>query len=352
MKKAIIALALIVLSVALFLTACTSPKSEFMSSFRNTVKNKQFTTLMTLQPTAISGFEELNQLNPDALTASNITVKTSRDSERDLTYNTFGVHVGGVPTMDVTAHSLQNGSTGKIFVPVNDFFQTATPVTNLLDLATNSVFSKVLAENEDLKDKQLDLLQTWQNVTNQVIDEKTVDEQADQLQAIEGKTAFLIYENLNKLDKSHYQTENGTIKLTLSKKELAELANAWLEEFRSNRDFISFYANVSGLKESQAKESWNATSSDMQETLKALIQNKNIQLNTVMTLHPDADKGIKKLIMSVDYANQENHQKLKFDFTMELRDFEKIPESPNKSDIVTKKELDTVMTDVIQAQRK
>lgn len=352
MKKAIIALTLIVLSVAIFLTACSSPKSEFMASFRNIVKNKQYTATFMLQPRAISGFEALDRLNPEALTASNVTVKTSRDTERDLTYSTFGLHIGGAPTMDLTAHSFQNGSTGKTFVPVNDFFETAAPVTNMLDLATDSVYSKVLSENEDLKGKYIDLLQTLQNVTGQVIDENTVDEQADQLQAIEGKTAFLLYKKLNSLDKSHYQTVNGTIKLTLNKKELAELANAWLEEFHSNQDFISLYAEIAGLTESQAKESWENRSSEMQDTLKSLIQNKKIQLSTIMTVYPDSDKGVKKLVMAFDYANQDKQQKLKFDFTMNLLDFEKIPTPPTKEDILTKKELDNVMTDIIRAQRK
>ncbi|WP_430535218.1 hypothetical protein [Listeria rocourtiae] len=352
MKKAIIALALIVLSVAIFLTACSSPKSEFMASFRNIVKNKQYTTALTLHPVEVSGFKELRLLNPKALTASHLTVKTSRDTERDLTYNTFLFHVGGVPAMDLTAHSFQNGSTGKIFIPANDFFQTTAPVTNLLDLATDSVYSKVRSENEDLKGKHIDLLQTIQNVSGQVIDENTVEEQAGQLQAIEGKTAFLIYKHLNNLDKSHYQTVDKTIKLTLNKKELAELANAWLEEFYSDHDFISLYSEISGLTESQAKATWARNNKDIQQILKKLIQNKDVQLNTVMTLQPDSDKGIKKLVTVVNYANQEHQQKLKFNFTIDFLDFEKIPISPNKADIITKKELDDLMTDIIRAQRK
>ncbi|WP_159102528.1 hypothetical protein [Listeria cornellensis] len=56
--------------------------------------------------------------------------------------------------------------------------------------------------------------------------------------------------------------------------------------------------------------------------------------------------------MAFDYANPDNQQKLKFDFTMNLLDFEKIPMAPNKADIITKKELDNVMTDIIRAQRK
>ncbi|MBC1605641.1 hypothetical protein HCJ39_13045 [Listeria rocourtiae] len=352
MKKAIIALALIVLSVAIFLTACSSPKSEFMASFRNIVKNKQYTTALTLQPVEVSGFKELQLLNPKALTSSHLTVKTSRDTERDLTYNTFGVHVGGVPAMDLTAHSFQNGSTGKIFIPANDFFQTTAPVTNVLDLVTDSVYSKVRSENEDLKGKHIDLLQTIQNVSGQIIDEKTVEEQAGQLQAIERKTAFLIYKHLDNLDKSHYQTVNKTIKLTLNKKELAELANAWLEEFYSDHDFISLYAEIYGLTESQAKATWTVNNKGMQQRLKNLIQNKDIQLNTVMTLQPDSDKGIKKLVTGVNYVNQEDQQKLKFNFTIDFLDFEKIPTSPNKADIITKKELDDLMIDVIRAQRK
>lgn len=190
MKKAIIALVVIVLSVAVFVTACSSPKSDFMSSFRNLIKNKQYTAEFTLQPTEISGFSVFDSLNPDALLASNLKVKTSGDSERDVTHHTFGLHIGGFPALDITAHALRNGNTGQIFMPTNDFFQTSVPVTYVLDAATNSVFSEVLADNQDMRDKHLDLLQVLQNVTNKVVDEKTANEQADQIRAVVEKNDY------------------------------------------------------------------------------------------------------------------------------------------------------------------
>ncbi|EUJ23301.1 lipoprotein [Listeria grandensis FSL F6-0971] len=254
MKKAIIALVVIVLSIAILLTACSSPKSEFMSSFRNIIKNKQYTSIFTLQSTEIAGFSALDSFNPDALTASNLTIKTSRDTERDLAYNTIELHTGGFPALDVTTHAFHNGNTGQIFIPTNDFFETSAIVTQLLDLVTNSVFSEMLTNNQNLKDRHLDLRQILQYVTGEAMDEKTAGIQAGQIQAIVEKTVVLLYKQLNSLDKSNYQAEDGMITLTLNKTELTELANAWLEEFYSNQDFISLYAKVAGLTESEAKK--------------------------------------------------------------------------------------------------
>ncbi|EUJ25539.1 hypothetical protein [Listeria cornellensis] len=339
MKKAIIALVVIVLSVAVFVTACSSPKSDFMSSFRNLIKNKQYTAEFTLQPTEISGFSVFDSLNPDALLASNLKVKTSGDSERDVTHHTFGLHIGGFPALDITAHALRNGNTGQIFMPTNDFFQTSVPVTYVLDAATNSVFSEVLADNQDMRDKHLDLLQVLQNVTNKVVDEKTANEQADQIRAVVEKTIILLYKQLNGLEKSNYRATDGKITLTLNEKQLAEFANAWLEEFYSNQDFLKIYADIADLTESEAKEKWHTMNKNAQETLKNLVQNDEAQLGVTMTLQPDADKGIKQLVMAVDYENKEMNQKLKFDFTVELLDFEKIPTTPSKEGVVTEKKV-------------
>ncbi|MBC6316802.1 hypothetical protein [Listeria grandensis] len=352
MKKAIAALAVIILSVTIILAACSSPKSEFMSSFRGMAKNKQYTAVYTLKPITMAGFDTLAFLNPDALAKSSLTMKTSRDLTRDLTYNTYGLHVGGVPTMDITAHSFENGNTGKIYVPVADLYQTPNTVTNTLDLATDSVFSRVLADNKDLKNRHLDVLQALQNITNRVIDEKTVDEQSSQLRAIEQKTAFALYKKINSLDKSHYKTQDRNITLTLDKKELAELSNAWLEGFQTNKDFIALYAEVSGLTETEAKKTWLTTDKKAQETLKELITNADIKLGMTITMHPDADKGVRKLAMSVNYEDTSKKQKLNFDFTMELLHYEQIPTPPDPTQIITKKELDKLITDIIREQRK
>lgn len=69
------------------------------------------------------------------------------------------------------------------------------------------------------------------------------------------------------------------------------------------------------------------------------MQNDEAQLGVTMTLQPDADKGIKQLVMAVDYENKEMNQKLKFDFTVELLDFEKIPTTPSKEGVVTEKKV-------------
>ncbi|EUJ23302.1 hypothetical protein PGRAN_09016 [Listeria grandensis FSL F6-0971] len=82
------------------------------------------------------------------------------------------------------------------------------------------------------------------------------------------------------------------------------------------------------------------------------MKNDNTQLSMTVTLQPDADKGIEKLVMAVDYKNKETNQKLKFDLTMELVDFEKIPTFPSEKNIVNKQELDALMADINIEQLK
>ncbi|MBC2055818.1 hypothetical protein HCJ57_04845 [Listeria booriae] len=352
MKKAILILTMIVIAIILFLTACSSPKSAFMSSFRDIIKNEQYTAEFKLNPTVISGFSELAMLNPDALKESYLTVKTSRDTPRDLTYNTYGLHIGGAPAMDITAHSYENGNTGKIFVPAADFFQMQAPVRNILDLTTNSVYSSVLASNKNLKEKHFDVLQTLQNATNQVIDQKMVDDQSEQLSAIEKKTAFRLYKELNDLDKTHYQTKDDAITLTLDKQELVHLGDALLDEFQSDEDFLNLYSEVMGLTADGAKKSWSQNLKKTQQWLSDIQQNKAIDLNTKITVHPDADKGMKQLLMTFHYQNKATKQQLDFDFTMELLPVEKIPTAPSNDKIISKREIDKLMTDVIREQRK
>ncbi|EUJ44637.1 hypothetical protein [Listeria riparia] len=352
MKKAILILTTIVIAIILFLTACSSPKSAFMSSFRDIIKKEQYTAEFKLHPTMISGFSELAMLNPDALKESYLTVKISRDKPRDLTYNTYGLHIGGTPTMDITAHSYKNGNTGKIFVPAADFFQVQAPVRNLLDLTTNSVYSSVLASNKNLKEKHFDVLQTLQNATNQVIDQKMVDTQSEQLSAVEKKAAFRLYKELNDLDKTHYQTKGDAISLTLDKQELVRLGNALLDEFQSDEDFLNLYSEIMGQTADGARKSWTKNLKNAQHLLSDIQQNTAIDLNTKLTVHPDADKRMKQLLMTFHYQNKTTKQQLDFGFTMELLPFEKIPVAPSNDKIISKREIDKLMTDVIREQRK
>lgn len=86
--------------------------------------------------------------------------------------------------------------------------------------------------------------------------------------------------------------------------------------------------------------------------LSDIQQNTAIDLNTKLTVHPDADKRMKQLLMTFHYQNKTTKQQLDFGFTMELLPFEKIPVAPSNDKIISKREIDKLMTDVIREQRK
>ncbi|WP_088815608.1 MULTISPECIES: hypothetical protein [Listeria] len=344
MKKVIIGIGLLLLFLSL--QGCSSPKSDFTNAMKKLSANKQFTIDTKVKVNEVSsnyteklGINDLNTTEVDLKISADTMLQTS-GMDANVHWSNYSLHV----------QSLQNNRNGLIYIPVDIFYTIDPNIEDALGQTSKQVYHTVLDKNEDLQGKYLDFYSALQNISNQPIDKKTVQKQAKQINELEKETGIALYEFMNQLDDDRFKTnEDGTVEISIHKEDFVTLSDKLLTAWDKNNAIVNLLSGQNDESTITAKKEWQNYQNSVRAYFKKLNADKNRKLDIRMKLVPDSDYGISKLTLDTDYENKANNDH--FNITTELNwlPYEKVPAIPSSDEIVTKKELDKVISDGLKS---
>ncbi|WP_239256763.1 hypothetical protein [Listeria ilorinensis] len=345
MKKAMVLISLLAL-LLVTISGCSSPKSEFTSALQKVAANKQYTADVTMKVDYLSNnlAEQLNVEPIGDLTKAKLDYSLSYDANSKRSLEKINFFFGD--QYDLKFETLTDLENGRIYVPVNVIYDTDSSLQNLFTDQMNQVLNTVLTDNKDLKDKYLDFYEAMQNITNKTIDQESVKMQAKSMNELQKQSGIVIYDFLNTLDDSRFKTDkDGQVTIELTKKDFTELVDQLTNDWSQDEALINLIAGNNEISKKEAEKEWRTAKKNLLDHFKTIENDPEQTLTAKLTMKPDVDKGFSSLKIKIDYQNQRTQQSFGVTTDITMEDFQKIPELPNKDQVVTKKELDKAISD-------
>lgn len=335
-------LGVVLLFFFLSLSGCSTPKSDFTTALRKLSTNETYTLDAKLSINqASTKYEKL--LDVDYLDTTKLNLKLSKDNENDISHLQTNIAWHG---QSIDFENIQDNQNGLIYLPVNSLYRFAQNSEGFLSERAKQVYTTALNQNEQLKGKYIDVYSALQNISNQPINRENVQMQAEQIKLLEEKSSIILYEFMNNLDDTRFKTKpDGTFEISIHKDDLVQLNDELLKAWNKNGAIISLLSDKNQVSTSRAKEIWRGYQNETRRYFKELEKDEHRHLDILMTLTPDEKMGIRKLNLDTIYTDDVAQDA--FDVNLELNwsPYEKVTELPKKDDIVTKKELDKMISD-------
>ncbi len=353
MKKGLFLSVLLVFMLAL--AGCgKSAQEKFVDTYKNqTDLPEKYTQSVSFK---VDSFEADDLDTESAAIAEllkqmQVTLTSSVDSKAEKGATDIKLVSKGSLKMDVDLTVLSDMKSGEFFIPLKNIVDVDSSVKTLIDGQTSGAFSEITKSHPELKDKYL----SSKTITEFAGTEEPVKTSGKTVKAtkdLQKEVNKMMTDYLNGLDKKRFsEGKNDAVEVTLDKKDFSAIltkAHKMLGKAKVKED-IKTIASEQGAN-TDFDYNYTEFRDDLKRSIENFDKNKTVKISMPISMKAGKDDKLESMTMKIKIDNSKDRtDSYKMAATLKLtnKDFVKLPAFPKSSEVLSGKELETILQEAI-----